>query len=196
MKPNKPIYRIILRENKELDIQGDDKISWKTRGGEKKLSLACYLDDISERHDMLNATESYIQKKGFLFFRAVELYVNVREVSRQTKKLFNSSTYKNSINNISQEDFIQIREQLIDLHEKIDLSISKLLSIEKVRMFHRIFSRSRRSLEKEKEFIEEKIFDFQFGLNLEFPKAIEKMIGGIENSKIDESKVGRIGSII
>jgi len=160
------------------------------------MSLAYYLDDISERHDSLNIKEAYIQKKSFLFFYAIALHLNIREAYRKTKKTFNSSKYKNSINNISQEDFIQIKEQLVEVHKKIERTISILVPIEKARVFHWIFSRSKRSLEKEKEFIEEKIFDFQFGVNPEFSSALYKIADGIEKNCLKDSKLGHIGPTI
>jgi hypothetical protein len=112
------------------------------------------------------------------------------------KGIFDSNQYVNNIGGASKEEYDEIRSKLIEIYNGIDDIIRACASAGKILPFRPFVRSAMRTLAKERIFLEEKIFDLQFGGQDDFSVAMDRIAEGIDKSCLDPKKMASFGSIL
>ncbi len=185
------------RSKNVIDINKYDKINGE-KGGERKKKVGCviYVDEIKDMLGEIYADQPSARRGIRSYFLAVTVYAKLRRSLHISKRRFYGKKYYEYINCSPHEDLVENFEDLKTIHNEIQLALKNNARMKQRFRFPVVFSAIGHTLEQMKSLVEEKIFDLQFSLDPEYPAAIEKIVSGIENSHLDESRVERIGSIL
>lgn len=187
--------RLNVRINILLDILINRGLALFIRRGGAMNNVIC-LGELSQKEELLEKKINLASNPIKFLFTAIICSYVVKGNFKKLKKGFESKEYISSIAATSEDDMRKILEQLKYLGKSNSKWEKKLLSINSKFYLKPFLKVCTKTLHKENEFISEKIDDYKLALNNDFFSAAEKIIDGVNSSRLDVSKVKNIGTIV